>query len=238
MSRERSIKLVCVDRMAAHDLTEVDIFVFTMSQVMFLKGTMMSIESFGKFAASIALVAGLALAFPQVTQAQSRINDKVSRNNGAGFWANQRTSRNIQHARDYSTGIQRYATQSPMIQTQVTQAESQMLGQQLQAIQRDLVIVRDEHATNPKVVAKVKKIETQLGQANAVQKSLHEECCKSSPDGKMCAEMCSKIQVSLDEMKKEHDKLLKELGHEDAAHHAAGGHEPLDHETPAPKPGK
>jgi hypothetical protein len=125
-----------------------------------------------------------------------------------------------------------------MIQTQVTQAESQMLGQQLQAIQRDLVIVRDEHATNPKVVAKVKKIETQLGQANAVQKSLHEECCKSSPDGKMCAEMCSKIQVSLDEMKKEHDKLLKELGHEDAAHHAAGGHEPLDHETPAPKPGK
>ncbi len=177
----------------------------------------MSIESIGRVAASLALVAGFALAFPQAAVAQSRINDKVSRNNGAGFWANQRTSRNIQHARDYSAGIQRYATQAPVIQPQVTQAESQMLGQQLQAIQRDLVIVRDEHKSNPKVVEQVKKIETQLVQATTVQKSLHEECCKTSPDGKMCAEMCSKVHASLDEMKKEHDKLLKELGHEEAA---------------------
>lgn len=178
----------------------------------------MSIESVGKVAASIALVVGLALASPQVTQAQSRINDKVSRNNGAPFFANQRTSRNIRHARDYSRGIQRYTTQAPVIHSSVTQAESQMLGQQLQAIQRDLVIVREEHKANPKVVEHVKKIETQLGQAMTVQKSLHEECCKTSPDGKMCAEMCSKIHASLDEMKMEHDKLLKELGHEEAAH--------------------
>ncbi|XZE22629.1 hypothetical protein SH449x_002567 [Pirellulaceae bacterium SH449] len=218
--------------MAAHDLTEVDIFEFMMSQVMFLKGTMMSIESFGKVAASIALVAGLALAFPQVTQAQSRINDKVSRNNGAGFWANQRTSRNIQHARDYSTGIQRYATHSPMIQTQVTQGESQMLGQQLQAIQRDLVIVREEHGANPKVLQHVKKMETQLGQATTIQKSLHEECCKQSPDGKVCAEMCSKMHASLEELKKEHDQVLKELGHEEAAYASmADAHQ--HHSSPA-----
>ncbi len=192
----------------------------------------MSIESVGSFAASIALVAGLVLAFPQVTQPQSRINDKVSRANGAGFWANQRTSRNIQHARDYSSGIRRYATQSPVIQTEVTQAESQMLGQQLQAIQRDLVIVRDENKANPKVVEHVKKIETQLGQATTSQKSLHEECCKTSPDGNMCAEMCSKIQTSLEEVQKEHAKLLKELGHEEAAHgHESAGHEHGDTEV-------
>ncbi len=194
----------------------------------------MSIESLGRITASLALVAGLVFAFPQATQAQSRINDKVSRNNGAGFWANQRTSRNIQHARDYSTGIQQYATHAPTIQPQVTQAESQMLGQQLQAIQRDLVIVREEHKASPKVVEQVKKMETQLGQATTIQKSLHEECCKTSPDGKMCAEMCGKIHASLDELKKEHDKLLKELGHEEAAHiPAADGHQ--HHSSPAAK---
>ena len=101
-----------------------------------------------------------------------------------------------------------------------------MLGQQLQAIQRDLVIVREEHKGNPKVVEHVKKIETQLGQATTVQKSLHDECCKTSPDGKMCAQMCSKAHASLDEMKEEHDKLLKELGHEEAAFgHDSAGHE-------------
>ena len=188
----------------------------------------MSIENVGRFLMSMAVVAGLALVSAQESNAQTGINDKVARNNGASFFANQRTSRNIQHARDYSRGIQRYTTQAQVIQPTVTQAESQMLGQQLQAIQRDMVIVREEHASNPKVVEQVKKIENQLGQATAVQKSLHTECCKPSPDGKSCAEMCSKIHASLDEIKKEHDKLLKELGHEEAAHDHHADHEHHD----------
>ena len=110
----------------------------------------MSIASIGKFVLSLAFVAGLALAIPQVSHAQSRINDSIARKNGAPFWANQRTSRNIQHARDYSRGMQRYATQAQVIQPTVTQAESQMLGQQLQAIQRDMAIVRQEYALSPK----------------------------------------------------------------------------------------
>jgi hypothetical protein len=189
----------------------------------------MSIECIGKFLMSLAIVAGLAIVHPAASQAQ--INDSISRHNGASFWANQRTSRNIQHSRDYSRGIQRYTRQAQVIQPTVTQAESQMLGQQLQAIQRDMVIVRKENASNPKVVEQVKKIETQLGQATTVQKFLHEECCKSSPDGKMCAEMCIKIHASLDEMKKEHDKLLKELGHEEAAHDHHENHDHHDHEA-------
>jgi hypothetical protein len=196
---------------------------------MFLKGTMMSIESVGKFVMALAVVAGLTVGYPQTSNAQ--INDKVSRNNGAPFFANQRASRNIQHARDYSRGIQSYATQAQVIQPEVIKAESQMLGQQLQAIQRDMVIVRQENASNPKVVEQVKKIETKLGQATSVQKSLHEECCKSSPDGKMCAEMCGKMHSSLDDIKKEHDKLLKELGHEDAAHDHHANHEHQEHEA-------
>lgn len=186
----------------------------------------MSIESVGKFVMALAVVAGLTVGYPQTSNAQ--INDKVSRNNGAPFFANQRASRNIQHARDYSRGIQRYATQAQVIQPEVMKAESQMLGQQLQAIQRDMVIVRQENASNPKVVEQVKKIETQLVQAATVQKTLHEECCKSSPNGKSCAEMCGKVHSSLDEIKKEHDKLLKELGHEEAAHDHHANHEHQD----------
>lgn len=193
----------------------------------------MSIQSIGKFVMALAVIAGFSVGYPQTSNAQ--INDKVSRNNGAPFFANQRASRNIQHARDYSRGIQSYATQAQVIQPEVMKAESQMLGQQLQAIQRDMVIVRRESASNPKVVEQVKKIETQLGQATLVQKSLHEECCKSSPDGKMCAEMCSKMHASLDEIKKEHDKLLKELGHEEAAYDHHVNHE---HHDAAPSEAK
>jgi len=158
----------------------------------------------------------------------AQVGDKVSRNNGAPFFANQRASRNIQHARDYSRGIENYATQAQVIQPTVIQAESQMLGQQLQAIQRDMVIVRQENTSNPKVVEQVKKIETQLGQSTLVQKSLHEECCKSSPDGKLCAEMCGKLNASLDEIKKEHETLLKVLGHEQAAHDHQANHDHHD----------
>jgi hypothetical protein len=191
---------------------------------MFLKGTMMSIESIVRFLGSMAIVAGLAIISPQVSRAQ--INDSVARHNGASFWANQRTSRNIQHARDYSRGIQQYSTRAPMVYSNVLQPETQMLGQQLQCIQRDLGIVRQENASKPIVVEQVKKLEAQVAKVQTVQKSLDEECCKASPNGKHCGDMSSKLLTSLEEMKKEHDKLLKELGHEEAAHsHHAEGHD-------------
>lgn len=175
-------------------------------------------ECFGKFVIPLAIVAGLTLTYPQVSYGQTGINDKVARNNGASFFANQRSSRNIQHARDYSHGIQSYTTHAQVIQPLLTQAESQMLGQQLKALERDMLIVREEHASNPKVVEQVKTIEKQLSQASEAHTGLHAECCKTIPDGKTCAEMCRKINSSLDQLKKDHDKLLKELGHQDAMH--------------------
>ncbi len=51
----------------------------------------MSIESIGKFVMALAVVASLTVGYPQTSNAQ--INDKVSRNNGAPFFANQRASR-------------------------------------------------------------------------------------------------------------------------------------------------
>ncbi len=45
----------------------------------------MSIESIGKFVMALAVVASLTVGYPQTSNAQ--INDKVSRNNGAPFFA-------------------------------------------------------------------------------------------------------------------------------------------------------
>ncbi|MDZ4851592.1 MAG: hypothetical protein SGI77_20070 [Pirellulaceae bacterium] len=163
-----------------------------------------------------------------VATAQSKINDKVSRNNGAPFWANQRTSRNIQHAQDYSRSIGSYTTQAPAINPVVTQSESQMLGMQRQCIQRDMGIVREAHAANPQVVAQVKVIDDKVAKASETQKMLHAECCKDSPDGKVCCDAATKLTATLDEVAKDHAKLMKMTG--DDKHQ--------DHEAPHAEPAK
>ena len=196
----------------------------------------MSTKHVGKLVLGLAVMFAATSLVPQPVSAQSRINSKVDRNNGRGFWANERASRNIQHARNYSRSIQRYTTQAPMIQPQVTQAESQLLGNQIQSIQREMVVIRDQSADNPQVVQQVKAIETKLSQAADTHEMLHAECCKDSPDGKVCGEMASKITTTLDQVSKDHSKLMKTMGQEDAAHdHDAMPHDHAasDDQTPA-----
>ncbi len=193
----------------------------------------MSTKHVGKVVLGLAVMFAATALVPQPVFAQSRINSKVDRNNGAGFWANQRASRNIQHARNYSQSIQRYATQAPVIQPQVTQAESQLLGNQIQSIQREMVVIRDQNASNPQVVEQVKAIETKLSKAADTQEMLHAECCKDSPDGKVCGDMSTKITATLDQIAKDHAKLMKTMGHEDAAHDAMKHDSTTEGETPA-----
>ncbi len=156
------------------------------------------------------------------------VRDKVERNNGGSFFENSRASRGIRHARDYSRSIQQYTTQAPTINPTITKAESEMLGQQIQGVQREMVVIREQNASNPKVVEQVKGIESKLAQAASTQKMLHGECCKDSPNGKVCSEMCSKITSTLDQIEKDHAALLKAMGHE----HAAMGHQDakVDHD--------
>ena len=150
-----------------------------------------------------------------------RINSKVDRNNSKGFWANQRTSRNIQHARDYSRSLGRYTTQAPVINPAITHAESQMLGLQIQGIQRDMGIVRDAYVDQPRVVEQVKVIDDKLAKASETQKMLHAECCKETPDGKVCGDMATKLTAALDEIRKDHAKLMKLTGDDKHAGHDA-----------------
>lgn len=194
----------------------------------------MSTKHVGKLVLGLAVMFAATSLGPQPVSAQSRINSKVARNNGASFFSNQRASRNIQHARDYSRSIQRYTTQAPMIQPQVTQAESQLLGNQIQSIQREMVVIRDQSADNPQVVQQVKAIEKKLSSTADTQEMLHAECCKDSPNGKVCGDMASKITATLDQVTKDHAKLMKTMGHEDAAHDAMKhDHAATDGETPA-----
>lgn len=182
------------------------------------------------------IVLGLAIAITatslgaSIALAQSKIRSVEERRQGKGFWENSRASRNIQHARDYSRAIQRYTTQVPMIDPAVTKAESEMLGHHVQGIQREMTAVRESNVSNPQVVEHVKSIETKMAQVASTHKKLHEECCKSSPDGKLCAEMASKISSSLDQIAKDHEKLLTTMGQQEAAvDHAHGkpaGQEP------------
>ncbi len=187
----------------------------------------MQVKSFGHTGLFLAFVFTLGALVATPALAQSRINDKVARSNGAGFWANQRTSRNIQHAQDYSRSIGSYTTQAPAINPVVTQSESQMLGMQLRGIQRDMGIVREVHSANPQVVAQVKVIGDKLAKASESQKMLHEECCKDAPDGKICGDMAAKLTATLDEIAKDHAKLMKMTGDDNHEGHEVPNSESL-----------
>jgi len=172
----------------------------------------MLVQKFKKFVWGLAAIFALTALSSQVVSAQSSINDSVSRKNGAPFFANQRTSRNIQHARDYSRSIGSYTTQAPKINPVITQSESQMLGMQIQGIHRDMGIVRESHVDNAKVVAQVKVIDENLVKATETQTMLHAECCKDTPDGKVCGDMATKLTSTLDAIAKDHAKLMKLTG--------------------------
>ncbi len=187
----------------------------------------MLVQQFKKFVWSLAAIVTLTALSSQVVSAQSKINDSVSRHNGAPFWANQRTSRNIQHAQDYSRSIGRYTTQAPKINPVITQSESQMLGMQIQGIQRDMGIVRESHVDNPQVVAQVKVIDDKLAKASETQKMLHAECCKDTPDGKVCGDMATKLTRTLDEVAKDHAKLMKMTGDDVHEGHEKSSAEPV-----------
>ncbi len=179
---------------------------------------MMSMKNFAKVILALTVIAVFTSVAGQTACAQQRINDKIARNNGAPFFANSRASRNIQHARDYSRSIQHYTKHIPMIDPVVTKAESQVLGQQIHGIQRDMVIIREANAGNPKVVEQVKGIETKLALCDSTHEMLHKECCKDLPDGNSCCDLADKITQTLDEINADHAKLLKTMGHEDAAY--------------------
>lgn len=168
----------------------------------------------GKLAFGLAAMVVFTALQSQVASAQKiRSTAERRQHPGKGFWANQRASRNIQHARDYSRSIGQYVTEAESISPTVAKAESEALGSRIEAIQNELVIVRKENADSPEVLEQVKGIETTLNRAAETCAMLHAECCKDTINGQVCGDMAGKITATLDQVAKQHGKLKKSMGH-------------------------
>ncbi len=152
-----------------------------------------------------------------------------------GFFETQRSSRGINHSRDYARDIYQYSSPRPVYQysqavpvTQystapavvsapVMKSESQSLGQTIVGAQQHVAALQEKCKNSPTKLESVKTISQHLTKAAELQKDLHMECCKETVDGMVCAMCASKIVKELDKAAAEHESLVREM--EMDAHH-------------------
>lgn len=156
-----------------------------------------------------------------------------------GFFETQRSSRGINHSRDYARNIYQYSSPRPVYQysqaVPVTQystapavvsapimkSESQWLGQTLVGAQQQVTALQEMCKGSPTKLESVKTISQHLTKAAELQKDLHVECCKETVDGMVCAMCASKIVKELDKAAAEHEALVREMeidANHDGAH--------------------
>lgn len=130
---------------------------------------------------------------------------------GKGFWANQRASRSLRHARDYSRDLYLYSRQAVVVSPTVAKAESENLGRNIDLAKKEVAAIRKEYEGNKEVASALAGIDKHIAKAAETHKSLHEECCKDKPDGHVCASCCSDITKELDKALAEHAALIRKL---------------------------
>lgn len=126
-------------------------------------------------------------------------------------YSNQRASRSIRHARDYSQDIYHYSRVPGTIQPSAAKADAEELGRSITTAQQELATVRKEVGSDPVATQTLQTIEQHLGTAGKQHKMLYEECCKESMDGLACMKHCNQILLELDKAQAEHDALLRSL---------------------------
>lgn len=154
---------------------------------------------------AVVLLAAVPFSFAQRTGAKQRGEF------GTGFWKHQRASRNIRHARDYSQDLYRYSRDAATVEPEVAQSESEQLGRNIHAAQKEITSVRKEHASDKDVLRSLESIEAHLKKAAEHHKSLHAECCKDAVDGSVGMECCHVITQELDRALTEHGALMRKL---------------------------
>lgn len=164
------------------------------------------------WAMCICLIAVTALqeATPSYGQQRRSIAERRQRP-GQGFWANQRASRNLRHARDYSQSLYRYSLGVEIMQPDVARSESEELGAKLEATKKELAAIRKEVGDDNEVQAALQAIEDHLTKATAKHKELHAECCKEKVDGAVCAICTNDIIKELEKAMAEHAALQRHL---------------------------
>lgn len=146
-----------------------------------------------------------------------------------GFFETQRSSRGINHARDYARDIYQYSSPRPVYQysqgvpinqystapavvlAPVMKSESQWLGQTIAGAQQHVAALQEKCKNSPSKLESVKTISQHLTKAAELQKDLHVECCKETVDRMVCAMCASKIVKELDKAAGEHESLVREL---------------------------
>lgn len=127
------------------------------------------------------------------------------------FWSNQRASRSMRHARDYSRDLYHYSRDAAKIEPEVAKSESEQLGKNIEAAQRDLNDARKKAGGDKETLAALEAIQKHLANAAATHKTLHAECCKDSVDGNVCTECCNEITKELEKAMAEHAALMRRL---------------------------
>lgn len=170
----------------------------------------------------VALTAAV-LAGPSDSMAQNQRKSPGGLTGGArqhpGTWNNQRASRSIRHASDYSRDISSYARGVDRIAPAIVKSESEELGRSIAQGQKEIAAARELAGADTEAQTAYKSIDGHLSAAAKHHAMLHEECCKDSVDGKVCAKCCNDILMELDKAKAEHDALIKSM---EAVHPQAG----------------
>ena len=159
----------------------------------------------------VALAAMVVVSGPTAALAQRDAGAKARGEFGKGFWSNQRASRNMRHARDYSRGFYRYSREARTIQPEVAKTESAELGRNIDAAKKELATVREEYAGDKEVLASLKVIEDHLTKAAAQHKTLHAACQQDTVDGTVGMECCNVITKELEKAMAEHAALMRKL---------------------------
>lgn len=128
-----------------------------------------------------------------------------------GTWNNHRASRSLRHASDYTRDISSYARGVDRIVPAVVKSESEELGRIIAQGQKEIAAAREFAGADTGAQTAYKSIDERLSAAAKHHAMLHEECCKDSVDGKVCAKCCNDILMELDKAKAEHDALIKSL---------------------------
>lgn len=160
---------------------------------------------------AVATIAGLTMV--QEAAAQQRPLNRVERrlHPGTGFWENQRASRSIRHARDYSRDLYRYSRDAQVVRPDVAKSESEELGRNIDMAKQELAAVGKAYEGDKEVQTTLEAINKHIAKAAEVHKQLHEECCKDAPDGGVTMHCCSEITKELDKAAAEHAALMRTL---------------------------
>ncbi len=127
----------------------------------------------------------------------------------SGTGVNQRATRHVRHARDYSHGIYRYSRNVGRVAPVFIQVESEALGRNIVRAQQGFSTACQEARGNTATITALKSVEKHLESSAHQHKMLHEECCKPSVNGKVSMSCCSKIILDLDKAQAEHSALLR-----------------------------